>query len=87
MTQEEIKAKFELAQSKGKQLFPFEVEVRPGEYEEVYLFADELSKQHKDLLLQQFIQSYTVLPKDIQEDFIKIVTKPKLTDKLIIVPN
>ena len=84
MTQQEIELKAIKAQKEGKHLFPFEVPTEEGDYELVYLFSEELTKQHKDLLLQQMLQSYSVLPIDIQQDFLKAVTKPKLTDKLII---
>ena len=84
MTQQEIELKFQKAQKENKQLFPFEVPNIKGEYEIVYLFAEELTKEHKDVLLQQMITSYSTLPTIVQEQFLKAVTKPKLTDKLII---
>lgn len=86
MTQEQTE-KFIKAQKEGRQLFPFERLTDDNQVEQVYLFAEELTKEHKDLLTQQMVHSYTSLPKDVQQDFLKVVSKPSLKDKLVIVQS
>jgi len=84
--QQELQLKVEKAQKEGLMLYPFDIVTNQetGEYERVVLFEEELTDEHKQYLLQNLTQLFRTLPKDVQDKFVQIVSKTKLTDKLII---
>ena len=84
--QKELQLKVEKSQKEGLILYPFDVVTNQetGEYERVLLFEEELTDEHKQYLLQNLVQLFRTLPKDVQDKFVQMVSKTKLTDKLII---